>query len=258
VTDDAGGRERDFWDHHVPSLEESLDEYRRGPDAFCAEMLEAVEPTGKRVLDFACGAGVTTAWLAARGADVVGVDLSPTSIRRAEELRTELNLSYQVRVVSADPGDLDLGSFDALTGRCALHHLDLSAYAPALARLVRDGGSAAFLETIANPLLSFARDNLAGRPGISRFGTTDEHPLTRRDLEILRTHFGELEIRVPSMTFFRLVDRHILHGKRPTLKRWFDSLDEFLWRRPRLRSLSYWQVLVLRRSGSASSSATGR
>src|SRR5438128_283816 len=80
-------REREFWDEHVPSLDRCLREYERGPDANMRALLDALEPLGgAAVLDFACGAGVTSAWLAARGADVVGIDLSPRSVERAAEL----------------------------------------------------------------------------------------------------------------------------------------------------------------------------
>ena len=53
------------------------------------------------------------------------------------------------------------------------------------------GGHAAFVETMGtNPVLRFARSHLAGKPGISRYGTADEHPLTKADLAGLRDAFG--------------------------------------------------------------------
>src|SRR3954468_22633910 len=80
-------RERAFWDGHVLDIEESLSELRAGPDAVTRAMLDAVEPLeGRRVLDFACGAGVTSAWLAERGAQVTGLDLSPGSTAGADTL----------------------------------------------------------------------------------------------------------------------------------------------------------------------------
>src|SRR5262249_9818101 len=80
-------RERDFWDEHVPSLDRCLAEYQPRPDANTAALLDALEPlAGASVLDFACGAGVGSAWLAGRGAAVTGIDLSPRSLARAREL----------------------------------------------------------------------------------------------------------------------------------------------------------------------------
>ena len=79
-------RERAFWDARVPSVADCLWEYNGGPDVMTAALLDAVEPLdGARVLDFACGTGVTSAWLADRGATVTGLDLSPESTARAGE-----------------------------------------------------------------------------------------------------------------------------------------------------------------------------
>jgi SAM-dependent methyltransferase len=81
------GREQAFWDEHVPPLEQAISEYRRGPDPNTALMLDALEPLeGRRVLDFACGAGLTSAWLAARGASVTGIDISAASVARVRDV----------------------------------------------------------------------------------------------------------------------------------------------------------------------------
>jgi SAM-dependent methyltransferase len=250
VADTLGERERDFWDHHVPSLAECIAEYERGPDAYVREMLDAVSPgPGSTIVDFACGTGVTSAWLAARGADVVAVDLSPVSIRRANELRDALGLRFETRVVGAKPEDLNLGVvFDGLVGRFALHHLDLATYAPALASVLRPGGTAAFVETMAtNPLLRFSRRNLVGRPGIRRLGTLDEHPLTTEDIAFLGETFGTVDVRVPQVTFFHLIDRQILRGKIRSATRALNAIDRRLHAKERTRGWSYLQVVVLHR-----------
>jgi SAM-dependent methyltransferase len=250
VADTLGERERDFWDHHVPSLPECIAEYERGPDAYVAEMIDAVSPgPGATILDFACGTGVTSAWLAARGADVVAVDLSPVSIRRANELRDALGLRFSTRVVGATPQDVDVGVvFDGLVGRFALHHLDLSAYGPALASVLRPGGAAAFVETMAtNPLLRFSRRHLVGRPGIRRLGTLDEHPLTEEDIAFLGRTFGAVDVRIPQVTFFHLIDRQILRGKIPAVTRALNGIDRRLHAKERTRAWSYLQVVVLAR-----------
>jgi SAM-dependent methyltransferase len=251
VTDSVEERERDFWDHHVPSLAECRQIYEDGPDIHTKAMLDAVSPgPGVRVLDFACGAGFTSAWLAASGADVVGVDVSPVSIRRSSELCDSLGLRAEFREVGLGvPPALPGEQFDALIGRFALHHLDLATYAPLLAGALRPGGVAAFVETMAtNPGLRLVRDHLVGRFGIPRLGTEDEHPLTRRDLAFLEKTFGAIEVSAPAVDCFKLVDRQVLKGRKPKVTRVVFGLDRLLERSPRLAFLSYHQVVVLRRT----------
>lgn len=242
-------REQDFWDHHVPPLSECLTEYKHGPDPNTATMLAAVAPLdGARVLDFACGAGITSAWLAARGARVTGLDLSPGATKRAEELLKALGLKATFIAAPIETAPLDLAGFDAIVGRYALHHVDCASMGPLLASYLRPGGRAAFVETMAtNPLLRFARKHVVGRLGVVRYGTLDEHPLTREDLEVLRHAFGKLELRVGQMTFMRVFDRQVLHYRMPTLSRLLNAVDDFMQLRLRLGSWSYHQVLVLTR-----------
>lgn len=170
-------QERHSWDHHVLPLEYCIDEYQQGPDNDTRALLEALEPLeGRRVLDFACGAGVLTAWLAARGADVTGVYLSEGAVERARELVDQLGL--QARFVAEVIGQIlrdDEPMFDRVAGRYALDHVDPVAVAPLLGACLAADGRAAFVETMAsNPVLRWARAQLVGRAGIPRLGTLDE------------------------------------------------------------------------------------
>ncbi len=97
---------------------------------------------------------MTSASLAAKGAEVVGVDLSPHSLARAREVHESLGLkaTFVATLDEAAAG----GPFDAVVGRYALHHTDVSELGPLLAALVRPGGRGAFVETFAtNPVLTW-------------------------------------------------------------------------------------------------------
>ena len=74
-----------------------------------------VDLSGLRILDAGCGPGVMTAELAARGASVVGVDISPQLIAIAEA-RLDPAHRARVRLVAGDMTDPDLGHFDAVMG----------------------------------------------------------------------------------------------------------------------------------------------
>ncbi|GAA0631270.1 class I SAM-dependent methyltransferase [Sporichthya brevicatena] len=78
---------------------------------------ELVGPGG-RVADVGCGTGRVTAWLAARGLDVVGIDLSPGMLAVAR--RDHPGLSFSV----GDMTDLQLpaGSLDGLLAFYSIIH----------------------------------------------------------------------------------------------------------------------------------------
>lgn len=57
-------------------------------------------PPAARVLDVACGEGRNAVWLAARGHDVVGLDISPLALEKARRLAAERGVS--VRFDEAD------------------------------------------------------------------------------------------------------------------------------------------------------------
>lgn len=251
--DDDGGagrgdRERDFWGHHIPSLESCLGEYRAGPDPNTEAMLRAVEPVaGARILDFACGGGVTSAWLAARGAKVVGVDLSPDSLERAREVHAALGLDA-IFVPTLEAADR-YGPFDGVVGRYALHHTDVSEVAPLLARRVRAGGVGAFVETFStNPLLRLARGTLTGRFGVAKLGTDDERPLGQDDLSALESAFGRLEVICAQMHFLRILDRQVLRYRYPPVSSAMAWLDDRIGQLPRSVPFSYFQVVSVRKT----------
>ncbi len=63
-----------------------------------------------RALEIGCGTGTNAVWLAARGFDVVALDLSPTAIERARAQATGSPPRFLVRDILVDP--LDEGDFD--------------------------------------------------------------------------------------------------------------------------------------------------
>ncbi|MGI9119196.1 MAG: class I SAM-dependent methyltransferase [Acidimicrobiales bacterium] len=246
--EDRVGREQDFWGHHIPSARECVAEFHAGPDANTEAMLRAIEPVrGARVLDFACGTGVVSAWLASRGAEVVGLDPSPDAVGVAEEVCTTLSLPVTFVIQTIEEAT-DLGEFDAVVGRYALHHTDVAATGAELAQHLRPGGKAAFVETFAtNPLLRLGRRHLIGRAGIPRLGTLDERPLGPDDVEALGTAFGQARSVVAEMRFLRIFDRQVLRYRLAWASAVCRFVDDAILRIPGSTSLSYHQVVVLER-----------
>ncbi len=86
---------------------------RAGRDRMRNVMLSRLpdDLTGKRVLDAGCGTGAMTEILAARGAEVVAIDISPQLIDIAAKRLPE-ELAHRVTFQSGDMLSPDLGNFD--------------------------------------------------------------------------------------------------------------------------------------------------
>ena len=241
----AAAREREFWDEHVPELDYVVGEYRAGPDPNTAAMLDALEPlAGKRVLDFACGAGITACFLAARGASVTGIDISPASIQRARELATAVGVDVDFIAGELTADSFAPESFDAVAGHYALHHVDLTVIAPIFRELLIPGGRGAFVETMGlNPLLSLSRRFLTGRGAVASYGSDDERPIDRADLNVIEMEIGPVELELGEMRFLRIFDRNVLRYRHPAATRMLGRADDAL-ARVGLDRLSYHQVVV--------------
>jgi len=97
------------------------------------------DPRGRRVLDVGCGTGFFTAYYLARGAEVTGIDIAPTSI---ETLRAR---HPEARFVLADVSETrPEGDYDLVNAFDVLYHItDDAAWRRALDHLalaVRPGG----------------------------------------------------------------------------------------------------------------------
>jgi len=95
-------------------------------------------PPGTRVLDVGCGVGRWSRLLAARGAHVTGIDLSPTMIAQAQRRARLQGLTSNCRFLVHDLATLETGQkFDLVLGVTVLQHiLEDAALRAALERLV--------------------------------------------------------------------------------------------------------------------------
>jgi len=97
---------------------------------------------GKAVLDAGCGEGYLARILAARGARVTGIDLSPRLVALARERDTAGGIDYRVADLARPLPDL-AGRFDRIGSYLALNDVaDHRGFAATLAALARPGGRA--------------------------------------------------------------------------------------------------------------------
>ena len=79
---------------------------------------------GTRVLDVGCGVGRWSCRLAARGASVTGVDLSPTMIGEARRRAAAQGVAARCRFLAQDLAALEVeGRFDLILGVTVLQHI---------------------------------------------------------------------------------------------------------------------------------------
>lgn len=109
---------------------------REGRDRMRAIMLSRLpdDLTGLRVLDAGCGAGQMTAELAAKGADVVAIDISPSLVEIAEKRMPE-HLAPKVTFTSGDMLSPELGEFDHVIAMDSMIYYEAEDLALALANM---------------------------------------------------------------------------------------------------------------------------
>ena len=113
-------------------------------------MVSAVGPRpGQRILDVATGTGLVAFALAARGAEVVGLDQSEDMLAGARARQARAGSAGQVSFVRGEAEQLPFpdGSFDALTFTYLLRYVDdPQATLAELARVLRPGGRIGMVE----------------------------------------------------------------------------------------------------------------
>ena len=131
--------DRDHWDDRYRKLFDGDGAEPAAPQApkLFADHLELFPDRGS-ALELACGDGSLSLWLARRGIDVLGVDVSPVAIEAARTAAHRHGLSDRCRfeVVDLDDGLPDSPPMDVIV--CHLYH-NPALYGPLIERLSPGG-----------------------------------------------------------------------------------------------------------------------
>ena len=108
---------------------------------------------GKRVLDVGCGGGILSESMAAKGAEVTGIDMgeAPLEVARLHLLESGLEVNYE-RIPVERLAEEQPESFDVVTCMEMLEHVpDPASVVQACARLTKPGGHCFFSTINRNP-----------------------------------------------------------------------------------------------------------
>jgi SAM-dependent methyltransferase len=101
---------------------------------------------GKDAIELGCGTAYVSAWLARRGAHVVGIDNSEAQLATARRLQREYGLDFPLLHGNAEAVPYADASFDlAISEYGACLWADPQRWVPEAARLLRPGGRLVFL-----------------------------------------------------------------------------------------------------------------
>ena len=146
---------------------------------------------GADVLELGCGTAYVSAWLARRGARVVGLDVTPAQLETARRCQAEHGLEFRLIEASAEEVPLADASFDLVVSEYgASIWCDPARWVPEAARLLRPGGRLVFLRNSTLVMLC----------------TPDEGPAEER---LLRPQFGMYRLEWPGEG----VEFHLGHGE---------------------------------------------
>lgn len=111
---------------------------------------------GKKVLEIGCGTGIFTEKIAATGADIAAVDISPDLINKARKNVEDPNVSFYI--ANVENMDFEDNSFDSVVGSSILHHLNVEPALLEIRRLLKKEGRIAFTEpNMMNPQIAIER-----------------------------------------------------------------------------------------------------
>jgi len=202
-------REERFWDNVGEKWNEELDgddlqvrtpaEFLSGSAVAFDDLLEQMgDIQGKQVLDYGCGSGWLSTFLAQKGAHVKGFDISSKLVQLGMKRASINGVADRVALhkMIAEKLDYPDGFFDLVVGISILHHISLEEGGKELHRVMKPGGRAFFIEPLGESrLLNWVRSRLF-RVHHGHVRTVDaEHPLTYSDINSIGSLFSQTKFR---------------------------------------------------------------
>lgn len=214
----------------------------RGSRRFIEKWLVDRNAGEKKFLDYCCGEGGMSIFLARNNADITGIDISDVSIKYAKESAFEKGLTDNPKLLVMDAENLEFENnyFDTIFCSGVLHHLDIDKAYSELARVLKPDGKIICNEPLAyNPLIQLYRKLT---PKL-RTEWEAEHILTKRSIYLAKKYFKKVDIRFYHLATILAVP----FRKTPFFNQvlsFFEAADSILLKIPGIQWLS-WQVVYI-------------
>ena len=133
----------------------------RTSETYCKELLSQLcQSPNCRALDYCCGNGEMGVFMATKGAQTWGMDLSEVAIANANNLAKQEGVEglASFRVMDAEALEFEDDFFDVIHEYGALHHLEYGKALSELARVVKPDGTVICTEALRhNPIIHLYR-----------------------------------------------------------------------------------------------------
>ena len=195
---------------------------------------------GKSVLEYGCGLVSYSFFLARNGASVTGIDRSSVAIEQSKEVTEREGLErITYCIMDAEALGFSDSTFDLICGTGILHHIDLDRAFQEIARALKPGGKAVFIEPLGhNPVINLYRKLT---PALRM---ENESPLLMDDFKRAGAHFGRVETHCFNLISVAAVPFRNVPGF-DLLLRALDATDRALFRLfPRVKRYA-WQVIIV-------------
>lgn len=198
---------------------------------------------GRRLLDLGCGAGETSVFFARQGAHVVAADVSREMLRVAGALAAHHQVPLHTTQLMAEAMPFPDATFDRIYGNGVLHHVELEPALREIARVLKPGGIATFIEPLShNPVIEVYR-RIA-----KEVRTPTEQPFTFSQFKVVERYFSSVthrEFWLTSLSIFLYY--YFIERVDPKADRYWKRVIRDGWRVQRpFRAMSRLDGVILR------------
>ncbi|GGE33341.1 hypothetical protein GCM10011360_21490 [Primorskyibacter flagellatus] len=198
-------------------------------------------PAGSSFLDLGCGLGGQSLMAAKSGMKVSAIDISPESVKETRALLEKNGFTdFFAEVMDAEYLDFPDNSFDLIVCSGVLHHMDVNAVFPQMARVLKPGGRVIALEALGyNPAIRLYRRMT---PKL-RTAWEPDHIITFKEINLAKKSFGSIKTR----NYFLFSVLAAYFHKKPYFKPLLATLsavDSVILSIPGVKHLS-WQIMVI-------------